>query len=286
MANKSNTYRKRRAARPRKTKIETKVLGAMLAVAILALFSTAALAGWDEPKKYDAVETVSLLRAELPDETPEIIKEYTGFIVSFNPSHRQPNYVAWELTGEEADGTLPRQNKFRPDPDVLGSPTLDDYRNSGYDRGHMAPAGDMKWSRQAMIDSHYLTNICPQTHQLNGGRWATLETKCREWARRDSAIIIITGPVLSDELSKTIGRGITVPDRFFKVLLSPYSTPPRAIGFIMPNNPPFDGLESMAVPVDAIEEITGIDFFKALPDELEEQIESRAVYRDWNRRKR
>ena len=151
----------------------------------------------------------------------------------------------------------------------------------------MAPAGDMKWSRQAMLDSHYLTNICPQTHQLNGGRWSTLEMKCREWARRDSLIIIVAGPVLSDELPRAIGDSqVSVPERFFKVILAPFANPPRAIGFIMPNSANIDGLETLTMPVDRVEQITGLDFFASLPDSIENQIESRTNFRDWNRRKR
>lgn len=221
-----------------------------------------------------------------PDELNEVmLRDYEGFTVSFNTAHHQPNYVAWELTAEEASGQLPREGKFRKDDNVLGSATSDDYRNSGYDRGHMAPAGDLKWSRKAMEDSHYMTNISPQTHALNGGRWSTLEKKCRTWAARDSSLIIICGPVLSDELSRTIGEtGVSVPERFFKVILAPYTNPPAAIGFIMPNSESIAGLEQLATSVDRVEQITGFDFFECLPDSIEDAVEAQCNFRYWNRK--
>ena len=122
---------------------------------------------------------------------------------------------------------------------------------------------------------------------MNSGRWSSLEKLCRQWAQRDSALIIVTGPVLSDYLTRTIGPShVTVPDRFFKVILAPYADPVRAIGFIVPNTPTSDGLESMATSVDRVEEITGFDFFSALPDDVETVVEQQANMRDWNRRKR
>ncbi|MCM1066848.1 MAG: DNA/RNA non-specific endonuclease [Muribaculaceae bacterium] len=287
MANRSNIYRQRRAKRPTKRKSPLWIIP--VAVVLLLVMAAAHSYGSDDSDSRitDGISADCLQKVVLPDETPEITKDYTGFTVSFNPAHHLPNYVAWELTAAEAQGTVPRENKFRSDPDVYGCATLDDYRNSGFDRGHMAPAADMKWDRQAMLDCHYLTNICPQTHSLNGGRWSTLENKCRQWAIRDSAIVIITGPVLTDVLPRAIGQqSVSVPERFFKVLLSPFANPPRAIAFIMPNCDNVDGLESLAVSVDQVEAITGLDFFACLPDDIENQIEAQANYRDWNRRKR
>lgn len=225
---------------------------------------------------------IDLLDVSLPDETPAIMCRYTGFDVSFNPSWHVPNYVVWELTAGETLGQEPRSKRFAQDSDVFGCPTPDDYRNSGFDRGHMAPAADMKWSRRAMEDCHYLTNIVPQNHSLNSGRWNTLEQKCRAWARQDSAIIIVTGPVLTDRIVRTIGRsGVAVPSRFFKVVFAPYANPPRAIGFIVPNAPVRESLAAMATTVDQVEEITGYDFFHQLPDSLENKLESTLRARDW-----
>ncbi len=288
MGKNTHIYTARRSARPRKRK--NRLAWGVGAFILLIGFVAAEIstARQDSATTHiKEIDIAKLLLVAIPDETPEINKDYTGFSVSFNPAHHLPNYVAWELTAAKSEGDVPRVNKFRADTDVYGCPTLDDYRNSGFDRGHMAPAGDMKWDRQAMLDSHYLTNICPQTHQLNGGRWSTLETKCRQWALRDSVLIIIAGPILSDELPRAIGRmQVSVPERFFKVVLAPFAEPPRAIGFIMPNSVNIDGLEDLTVPVDRVEQITGFDFFSALPDSIENQIERQSNFRDWNRRKR
>lgn len=261
-----------------------------LVAIFVAAVATVALAAFVKPENSGSARlpdgtSETLMAVEIPDETPQIMVDYTGFRVSFNPAHRQPNYAAWELTGEEAEGQEPRDSRFAPDNDVYGCPSLDDYRNSGYDRGHMAPAADMKWSRQAMLDCHFLTNICPQNHGLNGGRWNSLEQACRRWAKRDSALVIIAGPILSDRITETIGRGqVSVPKRFFKVILAPYVDSPRAIAFVMPNTPTRDGLESMAMTVDQLEQITGFDFFSALPDSIEHQIESSINFHKWTAR--
>lgn len=102
-----------------------------------------------------------------------------------------------------------------------------DYTHSGYDRGHMAPAADMKWNETAMEESFLLSNICPQIPELNRGRWKELEEQIREWVQRDSALLITCGPIVSTP-RKTIGRHeIVVPTRFFKVVAVPYSARPE-----------------------------------------------------------
>ena len=261
----------------------------MFAFALLCVFcrSIAGCSG-DNPEPSAAPEHIAGLEKVITAAgLPEQIVGYEGMLVSFNKDAHVPNWVAWELTADEVAGTVPRAKDFLVDNSVEGCALPKDYSYSGYDRGHMAPAGDMKWSAQAMEDSHYLTNICPQDHSINSGRWSTLEKKCRQWAVRDSAIIIICGPVLTDIIPNTIGRSqVSVPERFFKIVLAPYAEPPRAIGFIMPNHPTPDGLESMATSVDNIEQITGFDFFKCLPYDIENEVESKSNYRLWDKKRR
>ncbi|MDE6298027.1 MAG: DNA/RNA non-specific endonuclease, partial [Muribaculaceae bacterium] len=140
-------------------------------------------------KHYPGLETVNL-----PDGLAEQTKEYIGFTISFNKDNKTPNYVAWELLDEETAGESERSNNFWQDPDLEGCPTTYDYTNSGFDRGHMCPAADQKWSAKAMSDCFVMGNICPQNHSLNSGAWNTLENNERQWAKRDSAIMIIAGP--------------------------------------------------------------------------------------------
>lgn len=209
--------------------------------------------------------------------------KYKGMTVSFNPEKHVPNWVAWELTGAEADGTVPRAKDFMADLSVPGCANPWDYSYSGYDRGHMAPAGDMKWDEVAMQQSFYMTNICPQMNSLNSGAWKRLEEKCRNWARIDSAIIIVAGPILSDNLTETIGAtGVIVPERYFKVILSPYADPPRGIGFIMNNGYVEGGMQKAAVSIDSVEKVTGHDFFDRLPDDIENEVESQCRFNYWS----
>lgn len=213
---------------------------------------------------------------------PEQIISHAAYTVSYNPEWRVPNWVSYELTEYEIKGDLERSDKFVVDPEVKGvCATNEDYAHSGYDRGHMAPAADMKWNTRVMKECFYFSNMCPQKHSLNAGRWKTLEEKVRDWAREDSAIVIICGPIV-DRGYKTIGPDrVAVPQRFFKVILAPYLNSPKAIGFIMKNDKEESPLSSYAVSVDSVEKLTGMDFFSALPDNLENRIESSNSTADW-----
>ena len=226
-------------------------------------------------------------KVEIPDGIPSIIKEYEGFTVSFNPENKTPNYVAWILDGRETEGTVSRSNQFWTDNELEGCPDTRDYSRSGYDRGHMCPSGEQKWSEDAMNSCFVMANICPQNHDLNTGAWKTLEDKERIWAKRDSSIVIIAGPIYEKSDRETIGYSeVRVPSAFFKVLLAPYENPIRAIGFVYPNMRCDGNMASYAVSVDDVEKLTGLDFFSVLPDNIEDEIESIVSFRDWNNNKR
>ena len=169
-----------------------------------------------------------------------------------------------------------RTDKFLPDPDVRGAKAYsNDYTKSGYDRGHMAPAADMKWSKQAMAESFYMSNICPQNPNLNRGDWNDLEEKSRQWAKKYGAVYIACGPVYDHGKPKRIGNNkVAVPDAFYKVILINDSKTPQAIGFLFPNKAGHKPLKKYIVTVDSVEKRTGIDFFPALPDEVENRIEA------------
>ena len=169
-----------------------------------------------------------------------------------------------------------RKDTFREDKAVgTGSATLQDYKKSGYDRGHMAPAADFRWSAEAMDDTFYLSNMCPQTHAFNAGIWSDLESAIRSMAYEDGSIYVVTGPVLTDGPYDTIGENkVAVPSYFYKVVLD-YSEPTlKAIGFILPHENSKNPLSYFAVTVDEVEERTGLDFFPLLPDNTEEKLES------------
>jgi endonuclease G len=211
-----------------------------------------------------------------------------GYTLSYNAEFRQPNWVTYELLESELGGKEKRKD-FQPDPDLGDkSPQLTDYRSSGYDRGHLAPAADFSWDSLAMVETFYLSNISPQGHDFNAGIWLALENQVRQWAKADSAICIVTGPVLTDAglpserkyISRQANR-ILVPQYFYKVILAPFAETPRAIGFIMPNQNSNSPLRSFAVSVDSVETLTGIDFFPQLPDAVERAVESQCRPEDW-----
>ncbi len=227
--------------------------------------------------------TESLTKVTTPKGTPEQIVSYPGMTVSFNSAKHVPNWVAWELTASMTEGKVPRESGFYNDPDVVGCAETYDYSYSGYDRGHMAPAGDMKWSRDAMHATFSLANICPQAHSLNSGSWKKLEEKCRTWAKADSSIIIVCGPVLTDNIREYIGdTRVAVPKRFFKVILAPHANPMRGIGFIMPNDKVPGGMQAAAVSIDDVEKVTGLDFFSSLPDDIETEVEKQCDFHRWS----
>lgn len=222
----------------------------------------------------------------LQSSQPEKIVSHTGYTVSFNTDWLIPNWVAYELTAEEVQGVEPRGNSFEPDPKIWQSPSTDEYKNSGYDRGHMAPAADMKWSKEAMKESFYTSNICPQNKNLNKGDWKDLEEHIRTMATKYDHIFIACGPIVSAK-SKTIGQSeyfdrVTVPDAFYKVILRHTDTEWSAIGFMMPNQAGHKPLKKYALSVDDVEKITDIDFFVALPDSIEEKVESKYSLKDWD----
>lgn len=208
---------------------------------------------------------------------------HTGYTVSYNEQWKIPNWVAYELTRDELGGDVKRTNKFMVDPMTGGvSATNPDYLHSGFDKGHMAPAGDMKWSKKAMKESFYFSNMCPQRPGLNRGAWKVLEEKIRDWAVQDSAIYIVCGPLVKASDS-TIGKNkVKVPHGFFKVVLSPYTSIPKGIAFIFENKNEDKKLTSYVVSIDSVESLTGMDFFPTLPDELEDNIESTVQISDWN----
>lgn len=219
------------------------------------------------------------LQLEIPKnirQRDETIITHTGYTVSYNHHYKTPNWVAWELTRDETKGTESRKSKFEPDPN-LPEPRVEhsDYTNSGYDRGHMAPAADMKWSKQAMKESFYMSNICPQNRKLNRDDWGDLEEKCREWAKKYGRVYIACGPIYDKASPKRIGKHqVAVPDRFFKVVLIYNRKNPIAMGFLFENKAHHQNLKNYMVKVDQVEEETGLDFFSKVPDEVENRIES------------
>lgn len=215
--------------------------------------------------------------------TRGIILKRTGYTVSYNKETLLPNWVAWQLTAEHTEGPAKRPRKaFHEDEDVPEPRATDgDYYNSGYDRGHMCPAADNKWSEEAMYESFLFTNMCPQDHGLNIGDWNEMEQACRKWAKKFGSVYIVCGPILYKSKHKTIGSNrVVVPEAFFKVVLC-MTGKPKAIGFIYKNTGGNRPKGDYVNTVDEVERITGFDFFPSLPDNIEKEVESHCNLDDW-----
>jgi endonuclease G len=225
------------------------------------------------------------IRFELPSYTNEAsIIEYSGYTVSYDETNRIPVWVAYELTRDEANGTIGRSGKtFRPDDraKVIQADNYD-YRGSGWSRGHMAPAGDFKWDDQAMWDTFYYTNCCPQDEKLNNGSWNVLENKVRIWAREFGSVYVVTGPIIGQNQGGKIGpHGVVVPDAFFKAVLVYSDETYHGIAFVMNNNSIPQRIPESSLSVNDLERITGLDLFPALDDSIEEAIEEKVDFSFW-----
>ena len=215
---------------------------------------------------------------------PSLILYREGYTTSYNAETRTPNWVAWHLTAAHTNGPIKRKGiTFQADEEIP-APRVDtyDYMRSGYDRGHMCPAGDNHWSQKAMEESFLMTNICPQEPALNSGLWNTVEKLCRTWAEQYGDVYIVCGPIYFNRKHKTIGKNkVQVPEAFFKVVLR-LKDEPKAIGFICRNASAKGHKKTDYVnTVDEVERITGMDFFSQLPDNIEQVIESQANIKEW-----
>ncbi len=220
---------------------------------------------------------------EIPAHTSnETLICHTGYCLSYDENYKLAKWVAYELTFEETQGIIGRSDKFKPDPLITrNSASLVDYKKSGFDRGHLAPAADMKWSVQAMQESFYLSNMCPQDKSFNRGIWKKLEEEVREYAKHNKQIKVVTGPILQEGLPVLGPNRVSIPRYFYKALLD-YSQPSiKAIAFVMKNEHSELPLSHFVVSIDSLEKLSGIDFFPLLPDEEENKLEKEKCYACW-----
>ncbi len=212
------------------------------------------------------------------------LRIYTGFTLEYSPGYKNPRWVAYELTAEEVLSTMNKRiNTFREDRSIPGGTASNgDYYKSGFDKGHLAPAADMRFSAEAMRESFLFSNICPQTPELNRRIWADLEAIIRYWAIVHSKVFIVTGPIYDHTKSVTIGSNtVHVPAFFFKAILVFNQQEQKVIAFIIPNTQSHGSLTSYCMSVDEAETRIGFDLFCALEDDIENMIESSVDRSRW-----
>ncbi len=219
---------------------------------------------------------------------------HANYSLSYSEEDEQAEWVAYELTREEVNGKLDRKEGFDEDPTITTkSASPSDYQNSGYDRGHLAPAADMKFDETAMEECFYMSNVSPQVKEFNNGVWNDLEMQTRAWTHKYGTIYVVTGPVLpkdsknarkmyASERGKDYKTNVTVPTHFYKILFDfTKKGKEKMLAFVIPNQDTHMPFTTFVTSVDEVEKVTGIDFFTNLDEEVERRCESRSDLSKW-----
>ena len=229
-----------------------------------------------------SAEATDNLDLGIPSTNGQLV-DRIGYAFLYSEKHEQPLWVSYKLTKSEVQNKVAkRKDNFRLDPIIkTGSASIADYKGSGYDRGHLAPAADMSWSKKAMSESFFLTNMSPQVPALNRGMWRILEEQIRKWALKEKELYIITGPIIRPNY-KTIGPNkVTVPQWYYKIIVDYLQPEIKAIAFMIPNRKPQRSLQNFAVSIDKLEEVTQLDFLSALPKKTQLKLESKLNLSLW-----
>jgi len=185
-----------------------------------------------------------------------------SYLTVVDPAAKIPVYVSYTLTPQHALGCLPRTDAFAADASMPGGATPGDYAGTGFDKGHVAPDGDMSFDNQAETESFLMTNMLPQLPSLNRGIWKLLETSVRGWSYQQNQIFTIYAGPIYGAGDKTIGKGVVVPHGFFKIVID--DTTGAVAAWQFPHAPNQgnlgNDLTKFRVPVAQIEQTVGIKF--------------------------
>ena len=211
----------------------------------------------------------------LPKSKGEIVHHYT-YSLAYSEEYEQARWTAHVLKSRDINSKDYKRPYFEIDNEVTtGAAHWKNYKKSGYDRGHLVPAGDRKASTQAYNETFLTSNISPQKHDFNAGIWNDLEKQVRGYALDYGDVYVVTGPVLKTGL-KTIGdEKVAVPEAFFKIVYRKTHKGGAMTGYLIPSNITNKDPQDFVVAIDQIEQLTGIDFFSQLEDEIENDLESR-----------
>lgn len=233
---------------------------------LIKLFTLALFAGC-------SISESALIEEPKQNKNNIYIKHYAYSLV-YNEQHKQADWVAYKLNNYQMVSKYKRTNRFIVDTLIhSGTATNSDYAKSGYDRGHLAPAADMTWDKQAMYESFYYSNITPQLPQFNRGIWKKLESKVRHWATQYDSIYVCTGPVFTNT-TKHIGVNyVTIPSHFYKSIVIYNDTIKQGIGFVFPHKKCKDNIFNYAVTIDSIEQLINHNLYYTLPNRHEKKIE-------------
>ncbi|MCF8319626.1 MAG: DNA/RNA non-specific endonuclease [Flavobacterium sp.] len=220
--------------------------------------------------------------AYLPTSTTKQVIKHSYYALSYNEKYEQAEWVSYFLRSENEGIGHFKRPRFIKDPKVTTkSAVSDNYKKSGYDRGHLCAAADMRFSKLAFDDTFYTSNVAPQKHNFNDGIWKQLEEKSRYWATKYNGIYVVTGGILQKGLP-TIGfEKVAIPNYFYKILYCNYQGKNKMVAFLIPSVKSKEPLYRFVVSVDSIEKMTGIDFFPQLNDSVENELERKSDYKAW-----
>lgn len=295
---KTSSSRSRRSSRAKKNNSLQRMLLLLLVIGVLFLLDSSGipifekivtLFGIENTQAPDnqsrGIKSETIQLTEIAQGYPDIgknpgeIETYSGFHLSYNEQHEQANWVAYILTKKQVKTSkAERTDYFEEDTNISTSSAVhSDYSGSGYDRGHLAPAADMKWSEKSMEESFLMSNMSPQAPGFNRGVWRELEEKVRHWAVKNKKLYIVTGPIFGKNPEK-IGKKnrVSVPKAYFKVLLDIQPDQYKGIAFYLENGQSDEELSTFAMSIDQLEAKTGYDFFHTVEsadiDSVEKQL--------------
>lgn len=229
----------------------------------------------EQPKSVD-------LNFYLPAATANQVIHHNFYSLAYNEEAEQASWVAYTLKKDELQGTDLNRPYFEVDPAVkTGAAHWQNYKNSGYNRGHLCPAGDRTFSEKAYTETFLTSNISPQLREFNAGVWNRLENQIRDWARRYNEVTVITGGVLENPIAKIGDEEVYVPSAFYKIVIRKTQSDFTALAFLIPHSESEKDLKSFVVAIDEVESITKQDFFPHLEDEIENRIEASNSTSGW-----
>jgi endonuclease G len=227
----------------------------------------------------------------------DVLVRHSAYSLAYVEKYEQARWVAHIILPDVVNGTVTRTNDFRIDEKVKTGSAVEadyflkkmkadsswEYDAFGYDRGHLAPSADFRWSAVALSESYYYSNMSPQLADFNRGKWGELEDAIRGYLYNNpgTELYVVTGPVLKEGLAK-IERGVnkvSIPQQYFKVVAD--FNKKKAIGFLLPNEAISKSLKMFATDINSIETLTGLNFFNKVPEALQEELEKQSDPTAW-----
>ncbi|REE08682.1 endonuclease G [Winogradskyella pacifica] len=219
----------------------------------------------------------------LPTSTTNQIIHHKNYSLSYSEPHEQAEWVAYELKASHISSTNHKRPYFEIDNAVkTGAAHWSNYKQSGYDKGHLCPAGDRRFTQEAHDETFLTSNISPQEHKFNAGVWNRLEQKVRYWAKKNDGVFVVTGGILENGLKVIGDEDVAVPNQFYKVILDNTNGKIKVLAFLMNHEDSDLPLYKFVVSVDKVEALTGIDFFPQLDDAIENKLEASSSYKSWS----